>query len=131
MGHTSTPTGSITAPTARIKFAENPPKKYEDIYPLNFRSADWKNLWPALRDVVLLWAERGVRVFRVDNPHTKPLAFWEWLIREIQSVYPGHDLPGRGVHAAKDDEGARQGSASPRAIPTSPGATRSGSCRSI
>jgi starch synthase (maltosyl-transferring) len=75
-------------PDGSIKFAENPPKKYEDIYPLNFRSADWKNLWAALRDVVLLWAERGVRVFRVDNPHTKPLAFWEWLIRETQAAYP-------------------------------------------
>jgi starch synthase (maltosyl-transferring) len=75
-------------PDGTIKYAENPPKKYEDIYPLNFRSPDWKNLWAALRDVVMLWAERGVRVFRVDNPHTKPLAFWEWLIRETQNVYP-------------------------------------------
>ena len=75
-------------PDGSIKYAENPPKKYEDIYPLNFRSPDWKNLWAALRDIVLLWAERGVRVFRVDNPHTKPLAFWEWLIRDVQSAYP-------------------------------------------
>jgi starch synthase (maltosyl-transferring) len=75
-------------PDGTIKYAENPPKKYEDIYPLNFRSPDWKNLWAAWRDIVQLWAERGVRVFRVDNPHTKPLAFWEWLIREIQGAYP-------------------------------------------
>jgi starch synthase (maltosyl-transferring) len=75
-------------PDGTIKFAENPPKKYEDIYPLNFRSPDWKNLWAAWRDLILLWAERGVRVFRVDNPHTKPLAFWEWLIRGVQDVYP-------------------------------------------
>lgn len=75
-------------PDGTIKFAENPPKKYEDIYPLNFRSADWKNLWAAWRDIILLWAERGVRVFRVDNPHTKPLAFWEWVIRDIQEKYP-------------------------------------------
>src|SRR5205807_3764287 len=75
-------------PDGTIKYAENPPKKYEDIYPLNFRTADWKNLWAALRDVVMLWAQRGVRVFRVDNPHTKPLAFWEWFIGEIQNVYP-------------------------------------------
>jgi starch synthase (maltosyl-transferring) len=75
-------------PDGTIKYAENPPKKYEDIYPLNFRSPDWKGLWAALRDVVMLWAQRGVRVFRVDNPHTKPLAFWEWFIREIQAVYP-------------------------------------------
>jgi starch synthase (maltosyl-transferring) len=75
-------------PDGTIKYAENPPKKYEDIYPLNFRSADWKNLWAAWRDLVVVWAERGVRIFRVDNPHTKPLAFWEWLIRDVQSVYP-------------------------------------------
>ena len=75
-------------PDGSIKFAENPPKKYEDIYPLNFRSPDWKNLWAAWRDIILLWAERGVRVFRVDNPHTKPLAFWEWMIREVQDAYP-------------------------------------------
>jgi starch synthase (maltosyl-transferring) len=75
-------------PDGTIKYAENPPKKYEDIYPLNFRTADWKNLWAALRDVVRLWVERGVRVFRVDNPHTKPLALWEWLIRDIQTAYP-------------------------------------------
>jgi len=75
-------------PDGTIKYAENPPKKYEDIYPLNFRSSDWKNLWAAWRDIILLWAERGVRVFRVDNPHTKPLAFWEWLIRDVQERYP-------------------------------------------
>jgi starch synthase (maltosyl-transferring) len=75
-------------PDGTIKYAENPPKKYEDIYPLNFRTPDWKNLWAALRDIVLLWADRGVRVFRVDNPHTKPLAFWDWMIRDIQGVYP-------------------------------------------
>jgi starch synthase (maltosyl-transferring) len=75
-------------PDGTIKYAENPPKKYEDIYPLNFRSPDWKNLWAAWRDIVMLWAERGVRVFRVDNPHTKPLPFWEWLIREIHTSYP-------------------------------------------
>jgi starch synthase (maltosyl-transferring) len=75
-------------PDGTIKFAENPPKKYEDIYPLNFRSPDWQNLWIALRDIIRLWAGRGVRVFRVDNPHTKPLAFWEWCIREVQDEYP-------------------------------------------
>ena len=75
-------------PDGTIKFAENPPKKYEDIYPLNFRSPDWKRLWAAWRDIVLGWAERGIRVFRVDNPHTKPLAFWEWLINNVQNAYP-------------------------------------------
>jgi starch synthase (maltosyl-transferring) len=75
-------------PDGTIKYAENPPKKYEDIYPLNFRTTDWKNLWAAWRDLIALWAGRGVRIFRVDNPHTKPLAFWEWVIHDIQSVYP-------------------------------------------
>ncbi len=75
-------------PDGTIKFAENPPKKYEDIFPVNFDSPDWKNLWIALRDVILFWTERGVRIFRVDNPHTKPFAFWEWLIREVQAHYP-------------------------------------------
>jgi len=75
-------------PDGTIKFAENPPKKYEDIYPLNFRCGSWKELWAALRDVVLFWVHQDVRIFRVDNPHTKPLAFWEWLIRDVQRDYP-------------------------------------------
>ena len=75
-------------PDGTIKYAENPPKKYEDIYPFNFRSNDWKNLWAAWRDLIVLWARRGIRVFRVDNPHTKPIAFWEWLIRDVQNIYP-------------------------------------------
>jgi starch synthase (maltosyl-transferring) len=75
-------------PDGTIKYAENPPKKYEDIYPFNFRTDDWKNLWAAWRDLFMLWAERGVRTFRVDNPHTKPFAFWEWLIRDVQAIYP-------------------------------------------
>jgi starch synthase (maltosyl-transferring) len=75
-------------PDGTIKFAENPPKKYEDIYPINFNSEDWRGLWAALRDVVLFWARRGVRVFRVDNPHTKPLDFWVWMIRAVQLEFP-------------------------------------------
>lgn len=75
-------------PDGTIKFAENPPKKYEDIYPLNFRSSDWKGLWAELLEVMLFWAERGVRIFRVDNPHTKPLAFWQWAIRAVQDRFP-------------------------------------------
>ncbi|MGE5636903.1 MAG: alpha-1,4-glucan--maltose-1-phosphate maltosyltransferase [Nocardioidaceae bacterium] len=72
-------------PDGTLKYAENPPKRYQDIYNLNFDSEDWRGLWEALRDVVLLWVERGVRIFRVDNPHTKPLPFWEWLLREVRS----------------------------------------------
>ncbi|HEX5247951.1 MAG TPA: alpha-1,4-glucan--maltose-1-phosphate maltosyltransferase [Gaiellaceae bacterium] len=75
-------------PDGTLKYAENPPKKYQDIYNVNFESEDWKGLWAALRDVVLTWVERGVTVFRVDNPHTKPVPFWEWLIREVRRDHP-------------------------------------------
>jgi starch synthase (maltosyl-transferring) len=75
-------------PDGTIKYAENPPKKYEDVYPLNFYSSDWRNLWEEMKDVILFWVRHGVRIFRVDNPHTKPNAFWEWLISGIQHEYP-------------------------------------------
>jgi starch synthase (maltosyl-transferring) len=75
-------------PDGTLKYAENPPKRYQDIYNLNFESEDWRGLWQALLDVVLFWAEHGIRIFRVDNPHTKPVAFWSWLIREAQAVHP-------------------------------------------
>ncbi len=75
-------------PDGTIKYAENPPKKYEDVYPLNFHNADWRSLWQELRDVIAFWCELGVRTFRVDNPHTKPVSFWEWLIEEIHQKYP-------------------------------------------
>jgi len=71
-----------------IQYAENPPKKYQDIYPLDFESSDWEGLWEALRDVFLFWIEQGVRIFRVDNPHTKSFPFWEWLIAEIKHDFP-------------------------------------------
>ncbi|HVM17063.1 MAG TPA: alpha-1,4-glucan--maltose-1-phosphate maltosyltransferase [Gaiellaceae bacterium] len=75
-------------PDGTLKYAENPPKKYQDIYNVNFDSEDWQGLWEALRDVVQTWVDRGVRVFRVDNPHTKPVPFWEWLIAEIRAKDP-------------------------------------------
>jgi starch synthase (maltosyl-transferring) len=75
-------------PDGTIRYAENPPKKYEDIYPLNFDTPDWKSLWEALREVVRFWVARGVRIFRVDNPHTKPMGFWSWLIESIQAEHP-------------------------------------------
>ncbi len=75
-------------PDGTIKYAENPPKKYEDIYPLDFDCDDWRELWRELKSVVSFWIERGVRIFRVDNPHTKPLRFWGWLIREIKAEHP-------------------------------------------
>ncbi|MGQ0736709.1 MAG: alpha-1,4-glucan--maltose-1-phosphate maltosyltransferase [Acidobacteriota bacterium] len=76
-------------PDGTLKYAENPPKKYQDIYPFDFETDDWPALWRELRDVVQFWVDHGVRVFRVDNPHTKPMAFWEWLIADIQSRDPG------------------------------------------
>jgi starch synthase (maltosyl-transferring) len=75
-------------PDGTIRFAENPPKKYQDIVPFDFASADREALWRELRDVVLLWVDRGVRTFRVDNPHTKPIPFWEWLIGEVKERHP-------------------------------------------
>jgi starch synthase (maltosyl-transferring) len=74
-------------PDGSIKYAENPPKKYEDIINPNFHGPHVDQLWLALREVVLFWAREGVRIFRVDNPHTKPLPFWEWLIREVKSEF--------------------------------------------
>ena len=75
-------------PDGTIKYAENPPKKYQDIVNVNFYGPHRQALWDALRDVILFWVDNGVDIFRVDNPHTKPLPFWEWLIREVQSQHP-------------------------------------------
>jgi starch synthase (maltosyl-transferring) len=75
-------------PDGSIKYAENPPKKYQDIYPLNFDSPAWRTLWQELRGVLEFWIEQGVTIFRVDNPHTKPLPFWEWVIGAVQQTRP-------------------------------------------
>lgn len=75
-------------PDGTIKYAENPPKKYQDVYPLNFHNPNWRELWQTLTDVILFWARRRVRIFRVDNPHTKPVAFWEYLIGKVQAEFP-------------------------------------------
>ena len=75
-------------PDGSIKYAENPPKKYQDIYPIDFESAEWESLWQALKDVFLFWIAHGVRTFRVDNPHTKSFRFWEWVIAEIRRDCP-------------------------------------------
>src|SRR5881394_1976994 len=75
-------------PDGTIKFAENPPKKYEDIYPLNFRCRNWPELWAEMKSIILFWVERGVRIFRVDNPHTKPVPFWEYLISGVREEFP-------------------------------------------
>lgn len=75
-------------PDGTIQYAENPPKKYQDIYPLNFESSEWRSLWDELHSVFEFWIKRGVKVFRVDNPHTKALPFWEWCIGTIRDKYP-------------------------------------------
>jgi starch synthase (maltosyl-transferring) len=75
-------------PDGSIQYAENPPKKYQDIYPFNFESDDWKNLWEELKSVFIYWIEQGVTIFRIDNPHTKPIPFWQWVIAEVQKVHP-------------------------------------------
>ena len=75
-------------PDGTIKFAENPPKRYQDIHNFNWDTEDREGLWGALRDVVVGWCDKGVRAFRVDNPHTKPMPFWEWLIAQVRETYP-------------------------------------------
>lgn len=71
-----------------IQYAENPPKKYQDIVPFDFETQSWKELWEELKSVLFFWLDKGVRIFRVDNPHTKPFALWEWLIKEVRVSYP-------------------------------------------
>ncbi len=74
-------------PDGSIQYAENPPKKYQDIYPFNFESEDWEALWKELLSVITYWIDQGVKIFRVDNPHTKPIRFWEWAIAEVNKKY--------------------------------------------
>ncbi len=90
-------------PDGTVQYAENPPKKYQDIYPFNFESDDWQGLWAELKSVFEFWIGEGVRVFRVDNPHTKSFAFWEWAIGELKRDHPGAGLPGRSLHASQGD----------------------------
>jgi len=75
-------------PDGTVQYAENPPKRYEDIYPIHFETDAWRELWSELKGVITFWLEQGVRIFRVDNPHTKPFVFWEWLIAEVKNAYP-------------------------------------------
>ncbi len=75
-------------PDGTVQYAENPPKKYQDIFPFEFESEDWRALWQELAGVIRFWAQEGVRIFRVDNPHTKPFAFWEWALAELKHEYP-------------------------------------------
>lgn len=75
-------------PDGSIQYAENPPKKYQDVLPINFETDDWQNLWKELKSIPEYWIEQGVKIFRVDNPHTKPFRFWQWLIHEIRESHP-------------------------------------------
>jgi starch synthase (maltosyl-transferring) len=75
-------------PDGTIKYAENPPKKYQDIYPINFESEAWPSLWVELKRIIEFWVGHGVKIFRVDNPHTKPYTFWEWALTDIRTRYP-------------------------------------------
>jgi len=75
-------------PDGTVQYAENPPKKYQDIIPINFECEDWENLWKELQSIVFYWIDAGVRIFRVDNPHTKPYRFWRWLIANVNEKYP-------------------------------------------
>ncbi len=85
---TSHPSWFRHRPDGTIQYAENPPKKYQDIYPIDFESEDWRALWAELERVVLFWVGHGVRIFRVDNPHTKAFPFWEWLIAQVRARHP-------------------------------------------
>ncbi len=100
---TEHPDWFVTRPDGSIQYAENPPKKYQDIYPLNFESPDWRGLWDELYSVFEFWIQRGVRVFRVDNPHTKALPFWEWCLSSFASELSRHDFSRRSIHAAARD----------------------------
>ena len=95
-------------PDGSIKYAENPPKKYQDIVNVDFYGGDPSGLWTALRDVVLFWAEQGVRIFRVDNPHTKPLPFWQWMIADVRARHPDVIFLSEAFTRPKDDVPARQ-----------------------
>jgi starch synthase (maltosyl-transferring) len=78
----------LQRPDGTIQYAENPPKKYQDTYPLYFENDNWQELWEELKSVFIFWIAQGIRIFRVDNPHTKPFQFWEWVIKEVKEAYP-------------------------------------------
>ena len=114
-------------PDGTIQYAENPPKKYQDIYPFDFETEQWRELWEELKSVVQFWVDQGVRIFRVDNPHTKPFPFWEWLIAEIKRDCPEAIFLAEAFTRPKVPCTAWPSAASPSRTTTSPGATPSGS----
>jgi starch synthase (maltosyl-transferring) len=118
-------------PDGTIKYAENPPKKYEDIYPLNFRCADWQTLWDEMTSIILFWAERGVRIIRVDNPHTKPVPFWEYLISKVRAQFPDAIFLSEAFTKPKMMKALGESGFPAELHRISPGATRSRSSPSI
>jgi starch synthase (maltosyl-transferring) len=104
---TSHPDWFTIRPDGSIKYAENPPKKYEDIYPINFATASWRPLWEELLRVIRHWVDHGVTMFRVDNPHTKPVVFWEWLIRQVHRDHPEVIFLSEAFTRPQNDGGAR------------------------
>ncbi len=95
-------------PDGTIQYAENPPKKYQDIYPFEFESESWRDLWQELKSVFDFWIDQGIRIFRVDNPHTKPFAFWEWIINVAEGGTSRFDFPIGGIHPSEGDVSAGQ-----------------------
>ena len=102
------PAWFIQRPDGSIQYAENPPKKYQDIYPLNFESTEWRSLWDELFSVFEFWIKRGVKIFRVDNPHTKSLPFWEWCLGTLRERYPDTIYLAEAFHASACDVFAGQ-----------------------
>jgi starch synthase (maltosyl-transferring) len=111
-------------PDGSVQYAENPPKKYQDIYPFNFESEDWRALWLELKSVLDHWIGEGVRIFRIDNPHTKAFGFWEWVIAEVQRAHPDVIFLAEAFTRPKVMHRLAK-SASRSRTPTSPGATPS------
>ena len=106
----SIPNGSTWRPDGTIKYAENPPKKYEDIVNVDFYAPGaMPGLWEALRDVVLFWIGHGVKIFRVDNPHTKPLPFWQWMIADVRARHPDAIFLSEAFTRPEDDVPAGEG----------------------
>ncbi len=129
-GCASTRSGSGTARTGRSATPRTRPSATRTSTRSTSRATDWRGLWHELLEVVRFWIGQGVRVFRVDNPHTKPFPFWEWLIGEVKRDHPDVHLPGRGVHTAAGDGAAGEGGLHASRTPTSRGATASTTSRS-
>jgi starch synthase (maltosyl-transferring) len=119
------PTWFRWRPDGTVQYAENPPKQYQDIYPFDFESADWQQLWEELQSIFFFWIEQGVRIFRVDNPHTKPYRFWEWCITGVKARHPDTIFLAEALPVLKSCTASRN-SGLHNPTPTLPGATPHG-----